>query len=103
PVAAIDRSAAYVDFARRRPGARAVAFGVGDACRLPFADGGFAVTMAQLVLNFVADPVLAVVEMRRVTRPGGVGAAAVWDFGGGLVYQRLFWDTAATLDPDAQA
>ncbi len=26
---------------------------------------------------------------------------AVWDFRGGLVYQRLFWDTAAGLDPRA--
>ncbi len=33
--------------------------------------------------------------MRRVTRPGGTIAAAVWDFAGGLTYQRIFWDTAA--------
>jgi hypothetical protein len=37
-------------------------------------------------------------EMRRVTRTGGVLAAAVWDFRGGVVHQRLFWDTAAALD-----
>jgi hypothetical protein len=40
--------------------------------------------------------------MRRVTRPSGVVAAAVWDFAGGLVYQRMLWDTAAALDPDAE-
>ena len=40
-------------------------------------------------------------EMRRVTRPGGTVVAAVWDFRGGLVYQRLFWDTAAGIDPAA--
>jgi hypothetical protein len=28
---------------------------------------------------------------------------AVWDFRGGLTYQRLFWDTAAGLDPGAAA
>jgi hypothetical protein len=39
--------------------------------------------------------------MRRVTRPGGCIAAAVWDFPGGLTYQRLFWDTAAARDPKA--
>jgi hypothetical protein len=39
--------------------------------------------------------------MRRAVRPGGVVAAAVWDFSGGLVYQRIFWDTAAALDPEA--
>ena len=54
--------------------------------------------LAQLVLNFVVDAPAAVAEMRRVTRPGGTIAATVWDFRGGLVYQRLFWDTAAGLD-----
>ena len=40
-------------------------------------------------------------EMRRVTRQGGTVVAAVWDFRGGLVYQRIFWDTAAGIDPQA--
>jgi hypothetical protein len=39
--------------------------------------------------------------MRRVTRKGGVIAASVWDFRGGLVYQRMLWDTAASIDPNA--
>ena len=47
------------------------------------------------------DPGRALAGMRRVTRAGGVVAAAVWDFPGGLVYQRIFWDTAAALDPGA--
>jgi SAM-dependent methyltransferase len=29
--------------------------------------------------------------------------SAVWDFPGGLVYQRVFWDTAAALDRTADA
>jgi hypothetical protein len=41
--------------------------------------------------------------MVRVTRPDGRIAAAVWDFCGGLAYQRIFWDTAAGIDPDAGA
>ncbi len=39
--------------------------------------------------------------MTRVVAPGGRLAAAVWDFRGGLVYQRIFWDTAAGFDPGA--
>jgi hypothetical protein len=50
----------------------------------------------------MSDPARALAGMRRVTRPSGVVAAAVWDFAGGLVYQRIFWDTAAALDPDAE-
>jgi hypothetical protein len=49
----------------------------------------------------MSNPIRAIGAMAHVTRPGGVIAAAVWDFAGGLVYQRIFWDTAAALDPEA--
>ena len=42
-----------------------------------------------------------VAEMRRVTRPGGVVAAAFWDSPGGSQSQRMLWDTAAALDEAA--
>jgi SAM-dependent methyltransferase len=102
-VAGIDIAAPYIAFARSRPGTAGIGFAVGDACRLPYADGGFAAALAQLALNFVPDATRAAREMRRVVQPGGVVAAAVWDFRGGLVFQRLFWDTAAGLDPGAGA
>src|SRR5439155_20342706 len=76
---------------------------VGYAFRLPSVNRCFAASVAQLALNFVPDAALALREMQRVVRPGGVVAAAVWDFRGGLVYQRLFWDTAAGVDPGAGA
>ena len=102
-VAGIDIAAPYIAFARSRPGAAGIGFAVGDACRLPYPDGSFAAALAQLSLNFVPDAAQAAREMRRVVRPGCVVAAAVWDFRGGLVFQRLFWDTAAGLDPGAGA
>jgi hypothetical protein len=40
-------------------------------------------------------------ELMRITQPGGVVAASVWDFRGGLIFQRMFWDTAAGIDPGA--
>jgi SAM-dependent methyltransferase len=101
-IVGIDPSAPYIAFARARSAAAAT-FDVGLAGALPYADGTFAGAGAQLVLNFVPDPEIALGEMRRVVRPGGVIAAAVWDFRGGLVYQRLFWDTAAGIDPAAGA
>jgi SAM-dependent methyltransferase len=102
-VAAIDIATPYIAFARSRPGVAGIGFAVGDACRLPYAEGSFAAALAQLSLNFVPDATQAACEMRRVVQPGGVVAAAVWDFRGGLVFQRLFWDTAAGLDPGAGA
>jgi SAM-dependent methyltransferase len=100
-VAAVDVSAAYLAFARGREGGTSIRFERADALDLPFAAGMFAGAVAQLALNFMPDPRRAVQEMRRVTRAGGVLAAAVWDFRGGLVFQRLFWDTAAAIDPQA--
>jgi SAM-dependent methyltransferase len=102
-VVGTDIAAPYIAFAQSRPGAAGISFAVGDACSLPYSDGRFAAALAQLALNFVPDAAQAVREMRRVVRPGGGVAAAVWDFRGGLVFQRLFWDTAAGLDPGAGA
>jgi SAM-dependent methyltransferase len=102
-VAGIDVAAPYIAFARSRAGAAGIGFAVGDVCSLPYSDRRFAAALAQLSLNFVPDAAQAVREMRRVVRPGGAVAAAVWDFRGGLVFQRLFWDTASGLDPGAGA
>jgi len=99
PAVGIDVALPYLAYANRHDSGPA--FVAGEASQLPFADGVFAGAAAQLVLNFVADPVAAVTEMRRVTRKGGVIAASVWDFRGGLVYQRMLWDTAASIDPNA--
>ena len=55
-----------------------------------------------LVLQFVARADLAVSEMCRVTRGGGTIAAATWDTRGGLVAQRMVYDTAAMLGEHGQ-
>jgi hypothetical protein len=38
-------------------------------------------------------------EMVRVTRPGGVIAAAVWDYAEEIQMLRIFWDKAVARDP----
>ena len=100
-VVGVDVSDPYLAFARTRHATANLHFKRCDAADLTFASGRFAASLAQLVLTFVPDPRRVVAEMARVTRPGGVLAAAVWDFCGGLVYQRLFWDTAAVIDLSA--
>jgi ubiquinone/menaquinone biosynthesis C-methylase UbiE len=103
-VQGVDLSPAYVDHARRRHHAEPrLAFDVGDACALAFPDARFDAVLSLLVLHFVPQPERAVAEMRRVARPGGVVAATVWDARGGFVANRLFWDTAAAVDPQALA
>ena len=46
-------------------------FVAGDATRLPFPDGTFDAVAISFGLRNVADPAVALVEMLRVTRPGG--------------------------------
>jgi ubiquinone/menaquinone biosynthesis C-methylase UbiE len=75
----------------------------GDACALDYEDGRFAGVTANLVFLFIPKPEIALREMRRVTRSGGTVAAVVWDSRGGLVYQRMLWDTAVAIDPNARA
>jgi SAM-dependent methyltransferase len=52
-----------------------------------------------LAINFMPDSARALRKMIRVTRPGGVVAAAVWDYGDGMQILRVFWDEAVALDP----
>jgi ubiquinone/menaquinone biosynthesis C-methylase UbiE len=97
----VDLSPAYIDHAALRNVDAALAFEVGDATRLVYPDRHFDRVLSLLVLHFVPDPARAIAEMCRVARPGAVVAAAVWDVRGGFVANRLFFDTAAVLDPKA--
>jgi SAM-dependent methyltransferase len=72
---------------------------VARAEELPFADGSFDAVLSQLVVNFMSDPELGVREMRRVARPGGTVASAVWDYAGEMTILRTFWDAAIAADP----
>lgn len=99
----IDFSEAYIAHAKREITDSKVQLQVGDACALPFADAQFDHSLSMLVLQFIPRAEKAISEMRRVTRPGGTVAAATWDSRGGFVWLRMFWDTAAMLDPEAGA
>ncbi len=69
---------------------------------LPFPDESFDAALAQLVVLFMSDPVAGVTEMARVTRPGGVVAACVWDHGGGHGPLSPFWKAVRDLDAQAE-
>ena len=97
----IDIAAPYIAYAAARSTDPRLRFAIGDAVALDLPEASFDRSFSLLALNFMSDPRRALAAMRRVTGAGGVVAAAVWDFPGGLVYQRIFWDTAAALDPAA--
>jgi SAM-dependent methyltransferase len=98
-VAAVDPSPPFVDAARTRfPGldVRRAA-----AEQLPFDDGTFDAALAQLVVHFMTDPVAGLREMGRVTRPGGLVAACVWDLAGNRSPLSTFWSVVREIDPSA--
>lgn len=100
-VVGVEPSEPFVEAARERTRdlRRRVRFHTGRADDLPLDTASVDAALALLVLNFVPDADRAVAEMARVTGPGGVVAAAVWDYGGRMGMLRMLWDAAARLDP----
>ncbi|WP_292212727.1 class I SAM-dependent methyltransferase, partial [Mesorhizobium sp.] len=96
-IEAIDFSPVFVEAAKRRNADPRIEIQQADATALPFADNAFDRALALLVLHFVPEAGKAVAEMRRVTRPGGVVAAVVWDHLGGMAGMRMMIDTVAAL------
>jgi ubiquinone/menaquinone biosynthesis C-methylase UbiE len=100
-ICGIDLAPPYVEHATRINADPRISFRVADACAMPFPDGQFNRVLSLLMLHFVPEPDRAIAEMRRVAEPGATVAAAVWDVRGGFIANRLFFDTAAALDPAA--
>ena len=100
-VAAIDPAPQFAAACRERNPGVDVREGVAE--ELPWAVGEFDATLSSLVIGFMRDPHRGVHEMMRVTRPGGVVAACMWDIaGGGMTMLGIFWAAVARVDPVAQ-
>lgn len=100
-ITGIDLSEAFLAEARRR--VPAGDFRTGDLTRLDLPDHAFDAVLSLLVLQFVPDRTAAVRELARVARPGGLVAAAMWDFTGGFAFMRAFVDTVAAAEPEGEA
>ena len=99
-LAAVDPSADFIAVARTRLGSQPD-LRVADAQSIPFTSDEFDVAVSAIALNFISNPLLAVEEMRRVTRSGGAVAAYLWDYADGMQFIRRFWDVAVALDQAA--
>lgn len=98
-VSAVDPSEPFVSAAQERHPDVDVRRAAAE--QLPFADRTFDATLAQLVVHFMSDPAAGLSEMARVTHPGGIVAACVWDHGGGKGPLSAFWEAVRATDPDA--
>ena len=81
-VTGIDLSKAMVDLARRRVPGLGDALLVGPVERLPFDNDVFDAVTALGVLEFTEDVTLALGELARVLRAGGIGVVSWPNFGG---------------------
>jgi ubiquinone/menaquinone biosynthesis C-methylase UbiE len=98
-VTGVDPSEPFVEAARQRLPGVTVMHASAEA--LPFDDGTFDLTVAQLVVHFLTDPREGVAELRRVTRRGGMIGLSVWDFEGGRAPQSLFFRALREVVPEA--
>lgn len=72
--AGLDATAAMLEEARKaagRAGVANVAWHLGDACALPFADAAFDIVSCRFAFHHLEEPARALAEMVRVARPGG--------------------------------
>ncbi len=102
-VVGTDISGEMVETARRGAVLRELAharFERGDAESLPLPDAGFDAAVCALGLMYVPDPVRALCEMRRLLRPGGRAAAAVWGARRNCGWAEIFPITDARVASD---
>jgi trans-aconitate methyltransferase len=102
-VLGVDPSEGFIAFAKRRLADPRLTFHVGDALRLPPLTRPLHAAVSGLALNFIPDPLAALQALIQVLPPGGMLAVYVWDYSTGMEMLRYFWDSAAALDPQAQA
>lgn len=96
-VAGVDPSESFVAAASARFPWADVRHGTAE--NLPFDDAVFDAALAELVVHFMTDAAAGAREMVRVTRPGGVIAACVWDFAGRRAPQSTFFEALAAVAP----
>ena len=101
-VVGADPSKAYIEYLRHHLTDQRLCFDVGDAQDLNFNDEFYDNSVSGLSLNFAPEPLKALAEMARVTKPGGTVAAYVWDYAGEMQMMRHFWKAAGEFDPAAR-
>jgi ubiquinone/menaquinone biosynthesis C-methylase UbiE len=100
-IISIDSSGDFIAHAQHSITHPSVHFKVGRAQALELDSNSVDVVVSGLVLNFVPQPQDAILEMLRVTKPGGKIGIFLWDYADGMQMLRYFWDAAVELDRQA--
>jgi SAM-dependent methyltransferase len=97
-IVGIDRSEGFIEYARAQSSNPRVRFELGDTQNLSYPDEWFDRCLSLLVVNHIPDTPKALKEIRRVTKPRGVVATAMWDGTGGNEFNDRMWNAAVTID-----
>ena len=100
-IVGIDPVESFVQAARQAHSDPRLRFDLGGIGDLPYPDGTFDATLAQLSFHHFPDPGAALRQMRRVTRSGGLVAACDWDAGPGMELFHVLWESLADVFPPA--
>jgi len=100
-IISIDSSSDFISYAQRSVINPFVHFKVGLAQSLELDSNSVDAVVSGLVLNFVPEPASVILEMLRVTKPGGKIGIFLWDYEDGMQMLRYFWDAAVELDNKA--
>ncbi len=100
-VTGLDQAPGFISFAKSSVTDPRAEFIVGSATSLTPTPRSFDAIVSGLVLNFIPDHDTAVAGLQRVTTPGGIIAAYVWDYADKMEILRHFWDAAIQIDSHA--
>lgn len=100
-IVASDPSASFVEHARMKLEDERISYVATAADALPTRSGGFDAIVSGLVLNFIPEPAAALMAMNERVRPGGIVAAYLWDYSGGVELLHHFWEAAVAGDRGA--
>lgn len=100
-IVGIDPSPEFVGYSRSRFADKSITLEQGSAFDLPYPGDAFDCSVSCLVFHLIPEPAKAALEMRRVTRPGGIVAACTWNLSK-VERMAILWQEQIKLDPSAE-
>ena len=101
-IISIDSSNEFITHAQQTITDPKILFQVGNAESLELESNSIDAVVSGIMLNFVPQPEKAVIEMLRVTKPGGTIGIFLWDYAEAMQMLRYFWDAVVELNSNAK-
>jgi len=100
-ILSLDSSPAFIAYAKKSLVDLKVDYSVCYAQALGLKTKSIDALVSGLMINFIPEPLMAINEMIRVTKRGGIIGGFVWDYADGMQFLRYFWDAASVVASNA--